>query len=95
MGTDIFNLLLSGWLFLIYCTICIISIVFTFSLQTYLRIEEKLNFCIFANRILSPLDRDIEFINAWLMKYNKITGTVLILLSCLDMKLCFDIVNKL
>lgn len=95
MGPEIFNLLLSVWLFFIYCTVCIISIIFTFSLQIYLRIEEKLNFSLFLNRILTPLDRNIDFIDVWLMKYNKITGTILILLSLLDIKLAFDIVNKL
>jgi len=95
MGPDIFNLLLSGWLFLIYSTICIISIIFTFSLETYLRIEDKLNFSIFSNRILTPLDRDIDWFNVWLMKYNKITGTILILLSLIDLKLSLDIVNRL
>ncbi len=95
MGPDIFNLLLSGWIFIIYSTICIVSIIFTFSLQIYLRIEEKLNFSIFSNRILTPLDRSIDWFNVWLMKHNKITGTSLILLSLIDLKLSFDIVNSL
>jgi hypothetical protein len=29
------------------------------------------------------------------MKYNKITGTILIVLSLVDLKLSFDIVNRL
>ena len=94
MGLDIFNLLLSGWLFLVYSTICIISIIFTFSLEIYLRIEEKLNFYIFSDRIFTPLDRDIDWVNVWLVKYNKITGTILILLSLVDLKLSLDIINN-
>ena len=94
-GPDIFNLLLSAWLFLIYSTVCIISIIFTFSLEIYLRIEEKLDFYIFSNRILTPLDRNIDWFNVWLMKYNKISGTILILLSLLDLRLSFDIINRL
>ncbi len=95
MKLDIFNLLLSGWIFIIYGTICIFSIIFTFSLEIYLRIEEKFNFYIFSNRILSPLDSSIDWVNVRLMKYNKITGTVLILLSLIDLKLSFDIINAL
>ncbi len=95
MGVDIFNLLLSGWIFLIYSTICLISVIFTFSLNIYLRMEEKLNFHIFPNPILSPLDRNIDWLNDWLIKYNKIIGTILILLSLMDLKLSFDIVNNL
>ena len=92
---DIFNLLLSASLFLIYSTVCIISIIFTFSLEIYLRIEEKLNFYIFSDYILTPLDRSIDWLNVRLMKYNKITGTILILLSLVDLKLSLDIVNRL
>ena len=95
MGTDIFNLLLSGWLFFIFGTMCIISIIFTFSLPIYLRIEEKLKFSIFSDRILTPLDRSIDWFNVWLMKYNKITGLILILLSLMDLKLAFDIIDML
>ncbi len=94
-GPDIFNLLLSAWLFLIYSTVCIISIIFTFSLEIYLRIEEKLNFYIFLDPILTPLDRSIDWLNVWLMKYNKITGTILIVLSLVDLKLFLDIINNL
>ena len=92
---DIFNLLLSGWIFLIFSTTCIISIIFTFSLPIYLMIEEKLKFCIFSDRIFAPLNRSIDWFNVWLMKYNKITGAVLILLSLVDLKLAFDIVGML
>ena len=95
-GPDIFNLLLSGWIFIIYSTVCIISIIFTFSLEIYLRIEERLNcYIIFSNPILTPLDRSIDWVNVWLMKYNKITGTILIVLSLVDLKLSLDIVNRL
>ena len=94
-GPDIFNLLLSAWLFLIYSTVCIISIIFTFSLEIYLRIEEKLNFYIFSDYILTPLDRSIDWFDFWLIKYNKITGTILILLSLIDLKLSLDIVSRL
>jgi len=92
---DAFNLLLSGWIFFIFGTICIISIFFTFSIKIYLQIEEKLNFCIFSDRLLTPLDKRIDWVNNWLTKYHKITGSFLIILSLVDLRLAFDIINNL
>lgn len=93
---DIFNLLLSGWIFFIFSAICIISIFFTFSLDTYRRIEEKLDFCIFSDRMaVTILDKRIDWFNIWLMKHHKITGLFLIVLSLVDLKLSFTIINKL
>ncbi len=93
MGPDTFNLLLSGWILIIYGTICILCIIFTFSLELFLKIEEKLSFSFFSDRILSPLNRSIDWFNAWLMKYNGISGLLLILLSLVDLKLAFYIIN--
>ncbi|MDP3732167.1 MAG: hypothetical protein Q8R31_03955 [Candidatus Omnitrophota bacterium] len=95
MSPGIFNLLLSGWLFFIYSAICILSIIFTFFLELYIRIEEKLIFHIFSDRILTPLDRSIDWFNLWLMKHNRIAGALLIMLSLIDLKLSFDSINKL
>lgn len=94
MGFDTFDLLLSGWIFFIYSATCIISIIFTFSLELYRNIEEKLGSYIFSSRILSPLDKDIDWLNIWLMKHHKIVGPILISLSLVNLKLFFDIINN-
>jgi len=95
MGPDIFNLLLSGWIFFIYSAICVISIIFTFSLQIYTRIEEKLNIYILSNPILTPLDRSIDWFNILLKRHNRRAGIIFTVLSLMDLKLAFDIVSKL
>ncbi|MCM8781714.1 MAG: hypothetical protein NC828_01475 [Candidatus Omnitrophica bacterium] len=95
MGIDPFNLLLSGIVFFIYSTICIISTIFTFSLQTYRKIDEIVKLEIIPSRILTPLEKNIYWIDTWLMSNNKIIGPILIVLSILDLRFSFEIINKL
>lgn len=91
-GYDYFSLLLSGIVFLIYGVSCIISLVFTLSIETYRKIDEKLNLDIISDRIINPLDVDIKWVDAWLMRHNKIVGPLLILLSTIDLKLLLNII---
>ena len=93
MWFDEFNVFLSVVLFLNYSIICIISLIFTFSLRTYLKIDEQLNFDIFSSPTINPLDRNIDRFNDWLIANNKIVGPVLIYLSIISLKSWFDILN--
>ena len=93
MWFDEFNVFLSVVLFLNYSIICIISLIFTFSLKTYLKIDEQLNFDIFSSPTVNPLDRNIDWFNDWLIANNKIAGPVLIYLSVISLKSWFDILN--
>ena len=93
MWFDKFNVFLSIVLFLNYSIICIISLIFTFSLKTYLKIDEQLNFDIFSSPTVNPLDRNIDWFNDWLIANNKIVGPVLIYLSIISLKSWFDILN--
>jgi hypothetical protein len=90
---DKFNVFLSIVLFLNYSIICIISLIFTFSLKTYLKIDEQLNFDIFSSPTVNPLDRNIDWFNDWLIANNKIVGPVFIYLSIISLKSWFDILN--
>ena len=81
-----FNVLLKVALFLNYSIICIISLIFTFSLKTYLKIDEQLNFDIFSSPKVNPLDVNIDWFNDWLITNNKIVGPVLIYLSIISLK---------
>jgi len=92
---DAFNLIISGWIIFIYGTSCVISVIFTLSLQLYARIEDKLNFCIFEEVLLTPLDKRFDGFNNWLMKYNKVSGSSLVFLSLLVLKLAFDVLGNL
>lgn len=94
MEFNSFDLLASGSVFLIYGTTCILSIIFTFSLKTYRNIEKKLDSNILSSRILSPLDRDIDWLNSWLTRYNKVSGPFLILFSLFDLNSFFGIINN-
>ncbi len=95
MGIDVLDLLLSLIAFSIYGSICIISIVFTFSLDTYVKIHDVLNFSIFSNPILSPIESGIDWFDAWAMRNNVILGPILIALSIIDLKLFFDIISSI
>ncbi|MDD4980960.1 MAG: hypothetical protein PHC54_06835 [Candidatus Omnitrophica bacterium] len=94
MEFNSFDLLASGSVFLIYGTTCILSVIFTFSLDTYRDIEEKLGSNVLSSRILSPLDRNIDWLNSQLARYNKISGPVLILFSLFNLNSLFGIINN-
>ena len=95
MGFDIFNLLLSSMLFFLYGSICVIAIIFTFSLDIYIKIDEMLKLDILSTRILTPLEININWLDNWMKSHNKILGPILILLSLIDLKLLVDIINIL
>jgi len=95
MGLDSFYILFSSIIFLVYGTICIVCIIFTFFLDLYLKLDEKLNLNVISNKILTPLDINIDKIDAWLIERNRIVGPLLMLLSLVDMKLSFNIIGML
>jgi len=94
MEVEIFDLLFSAIIFLIYSAICIISVIFTFSLDTYLKINEKLNMEIIPGSI-AVFETGINWLDTWLVNHHKIVGPILILLSLFDIKLTFYIINNL
>jgi hypothetical protein len=92
MGFDYLNLVASGIVFFVYGISCIISVIFTLSLDTYRKIDEKLNLDVLSVRFISPLDLNINLLDDWLMRNNKIVGPLLIVLSTVDLKLLFNII---
>ena len=89
-----FYILLSTMTFLIYGTICVISLIFTFSLETYNKIDEQLNLEIFSSHIVTILDTNINFMEVWIMDHNIVVGPLLTILSLIDLKLFFDIIRN-
>lgn len=91
------SLALNLTVIIIYGTICFIAAIFSFSLDTYLKIEEKLNFNISLLPATSnPIEQiEVGWINEWLVEHHKIAGLFLMLLSLLDLKLWIDIINSL
>ncbi|MCM8801249.1 MAG: hypothetical protein NC912_04480 [Candidatus Omnitrophica bacterium] len=95
LGFSIFNLFLGGLVLLIYLVTFIICIIFTVSLDTYIKVEDKLNLNLFPVTIITPLDIQISWVDEWLMRYHRITGTILTLLSLIGLRLPFFIFNNL
>jgi hypothetical protein len=91
---DPFTLLLSAVVFLVYLTVCLVAVLFTFFLDIYLGIDERLNLDLLASRILTPLEINIQAMDDWLKSHNRTVGPLLIILSVIDMKLFFDLINK-
>jgi hypothetical protein len=91
----LYYFLLSAIVFFIYGTICLISLVFTFSIDTYNSLDEKLKLEIFSSPITTPLDKSVNIVDNWILENNKIFGPLLIALSLVDMKLFFNIIGMI
>ena len=90
-----FDTLLNCVVFFTYGAICIISIIFTFSLDTYSKINEKLNWEMFSSRtVIDFLEKNIDWLDNWFMSNNKKVGPILIFLSLVDLKLWLDIIKN-
>jgi hypothetical protein len=94
MPNDTLTFSLNWLIFLVYSVIFIISLIFTFSLETYRKIDEKLSSDLVTLPVISVFDKDIEWIDFWLMSHNKIAGPILAVLAVTDLKLYFDIINR-
>lgn len=89
------NLWISVLLYFIYGGICIVGLIFTFSIETYRKIDQMFNLEMVISQFMNPLlDRRIGVIEAWLSKHNRIVGPVLITLSLIDLKLTFNLINS-
>ena len=95
MELDAFNTLLVTWVIFVYGNICIISLIFTFSLEIYSKIDQELNLEIISTRIINPLDIYIDKFDAWMTQHNKIVGPLLFLLSVIDLKLLYNAIISL
>jgi hypothetical protein len=78
----------------IYGPICIVAIIFTFSLGTYTKIHSALDFNVIYAPIINPLERGINWFDSWAMKHHRIIGPVLIFLSIVDLRLLLELINS-
>ncbi|MFA5411500.1 MAG: hypothetical protein WC321_06575 [Candidatus Omnitrophota bacterium] len=95
MGFDALDFLLSVFMVSFYGIICLVCLIFTFSLDGYRKINDRLNVDIFSVNILNPLARNIDWFDAWIMSNHKIIGPILILLSLLEMRAGFYLLDIL
>ena len=86
--------LLSAIVFSVYAVICVISVIFTFFLDLYHKIDQALQINVISARTITPLEQNIYVIDAWLMRHNQSVGLLLIILSLVDLRLSFEIINK-
>lgn len=95
MDFNLLIVLLSAVVFFIYGSICVVSTIFTFFIESYHKLDERLKMNVLSLKILTPLDSDIDIVDTWLFEHNKVVGPLLILLCLVDMKLTFNILNSL
>ena len=95
MEVDAFVILCKLIVVFIYGSIFIISIIFTFFIDAYHRLEELLRLEFLSVRIVNPLVRNSNFVNDWLVAHNKIIGPMLILVSLWDIFSIFRFINLL
>ena len=87
---------ISVLLYFIYGSICIVALIFTFSVETYYKIDQMFNLELIISQFMNPLlDKRVGVIEAWLIKYHRFVGPVLIVLSLVDLKLTFNLINSL
>jgi len=94
MPNDTLTLSLNWLVFLVYSAIFIISLIFTFSVETYQKIDEKLSSDLISLPVVTAFDKDIKWIDLWLISHNKVAGPILAVLAVTDLKLYFDIINR-
>jgi len=93
MAADPFTLIVSSAMFFVYGLALIMSVIFTFSLELYRKIEEKIMVEIIPARVVTILDRNIDWFDDWLKAHNMSIGPVLILFSILNIKFVFDAIK--
>jgi len=94
MEADLFIILCKFIVLFIYGAICILSIIFTFAIKAYIRLEDLLNLEFFSQGTMNPLKMNVNLINDWLVAHHKIIGPVLILVSFLDIVMFFKILDS-
>jgi allantoicase len=88
-------MLLSGLIFLVYSSICIICLIFTFSLDVYAKIEGLFNSEYFSNTAITVLDKNLDWFDDWVTRNHRKVGPILVIFSIFDLKLVFDTINAL
>ena len=95
MMMDVFDLLVSVIAYSLYGVIFILSVIFTFWLESFRNIEKKLMAQIIPARITNPLEIEIQTFGDWLYANHAVVGPLLVFLSILDIKFSFDLIKIL
>lgn len=94
-GLDQSNLIVGVSAFLICIALFVISIIFTFFNDLYQRIDEKLNSVVIPGETRNVFERNIGWLDDWIIVNYKLVGPGLVLLSLLNAVLYYDILIRL
>ncbi len=92
---DPLDLLVSIIVYSLYGVILVLSIIFTFWLDSFRGIEKRVMEQIIPASVLTPLEIEIPTFSNWLYANHVFVGPSLILLSLLDIKFSFDLIKML
>lgn len=95
MMLDLFDILVSVFAYSLYGVIFVLSIVFTFWLESFRDIERRLMVYIIPAQATNPLEIEIQTFSEWLYAHHGIVGPMLIVLSLLDIKFSFELIRTL
>jgi hypothetical protein len=87
MGSVEGKVLLTVLVYFLYGATFVISVLFTFFLDLYLRIEEILSFNL-TQSASANLGKTAHLFDLWMVNHNKLIGPLLIVLSAYNMKFC-------
>ncbi len=92
---DLFDLLVSIFAYSLYGIIFVLSIIFTFWLESFRNIEKRVMTQIIPARAMNPLEIEIGSLSDWLYTNHAVIGPLLVVLSLLDIKFSFDLIKTL
>ncbi|MCX5714401.1 MAG: hypothetical protein NT033_06250 [Candidatus Omnitrophica bacterium] len=88
MGSDEGRFLLTVLVYFIYGSSLVISILFTFFVEQYVKVEEILSFNLGQSSASANLGRTQNLFDLWMINHNKLVGPIMIILSLANIKLC-------
>ena len=95
MEVNFFDLVVNTIIFFIYGSACFISLIFTVSLEYYERLNNLMNLEFFSIKMVQPIESNIDKLDLWLMSHNRIVGPLFIIVTLLEMRFFFNIINNL
>ncbi len=94
MGANITDILINWIILFTYSATCLLTVIFTFSIDLYRRIEEKANLEILSDPIINPLSGgNLNWLDAWLQENHKIVGPILAFFSVIDLRFWVKFIN--
>ena len=72
----------------------ILSIIFTFSLSLFLKLDFLFNFNLFSRANIVGIESNVDKFDVWVIDHNKLVGPVLIIFSFVDLICCVKIFSE-